>query len=346
MASINTLITKIFKTYGYEILRNAEHMKYILAKKDNVTLSVGYLLSDSRPTKRDIKSFIKTSRNDEAQKNIFISLTELEDDFRSILTSSNVELWDRDDFEREIGRALLSDLPDLGGEGQADFESVVDRVSVTDETESDRHEIMVPFVLGEVPTTISGEKSTEVEDTGLNIMPPRVNRDEAKTITRKIVRSFRFDLQLVPYYIFDFACEIEEGKRKAKKLNRGTLGINSLSNIIEEWPAEYDTVSSLDVEYTKLEPAFSAEEALDRIREAVISLNTLEVESIEDKGTAIIIEKKKIKPKEDVMEISSRGVVYMPVWCVEGSNGVIIVDATSGKIVKEDIFKNKNVSFL
>jgi hypothetical protein len=349
MTSINTLISKIFQAYGYKILRNAEHIQYILAKKDNITLSVGYSLPNSEPMKREVRNFIKTSRNDEAHRSIFVAPTELSADLKQILSSTDIEIWGREEFEREIGRALLSDLPDTGGGGEANFASVVETESkVKEEPSNDRQEILVPFVLGEPATSISGEKTSEPEpvDTGLNIMYPRIDREEAQLLTQKVVRSFRFDLQLIPYYIFDYACEVEEGQHQTRTLNKGTLGINSLSNIIEEWPSEYETISSIDHEFTKLEPAFTAEEALERIQEAVISLNTREVESIEDRGTAIIIEKKKIRPKEDAMEISSRGMVFMPVWCVEGSNGVIILDATSGKIVKEDIYKDKNVSFL
>jgi hypothetical protein len=345
MTSFNTLITKIFKTYGYEILRNTEHQRYIFAKKDTITLAIGYLLPDAKPTKRDIRGFIKSSHNDEAHRSIFIS-TELTDELKNILEGQNIEVWERDNLEREIGKALLSDLPEFGGEGQADFETVMEKPAQTTSNDSERHEIMVPFVLGEIPTTISGEKSQETLDSDLTIMLPKINREQAQSLTKKIVRSIRFDLQLIPYYIFDFSCEVEEGKSKKRKLNKGTLGINSLSNHIEEWPDNYDTVNSIDQEFTKLEPSFTLEEATEKVREAVIALNTREIESIEDKGTAIIIEKKKIKPKDDVMDINSRGMVYMPVWCVEGSNGVIIVDATSGKIVREDIFKDKNVSFL
>ena len=128
--------------------------------------------------------------------------------------------------------------------------------------------------------------------------------------------------------------------------NKGTLGINALSNTIEEWPQSFETVTALEQEYTKLDPSFTMEEAQELIKEAVIAINTREVETIEDKGSAIIIEKKKITPKEDVMDIHTRGTIYMPVWCVEGSNGIITIDATTGKVLKEDIYRDQNVSFL
>jgi hypothetical protein len=356
MAQINNLITKIFQTHGYEIRRNAEHVQYILANKDSINLAIGYNTGEDMPSRKDIRNFIKSSLNDEAHRSIYISMKSLDEDLKNILERQKVEIWDRDKVAHEIGRVMLGDLSEKveEEEKQADFTTFFDvdnviKPKMTEpsvESQPERQEIMVPFVLGEVQSTISGEKKTEAVDTGLSIMEPKITRELAENITKKIVRSYRFDLQLVPYYIFDYACEVVEGQSKETKTNRGTLGINTLSNHIEEWPEDFSTVSTIDQEYTKLEPAFSMEEASSLVVEAVIELNTRELETIEDKGTAIIIEKKKIRPKEDVMEISSRGTVYMPVWCVEGSNGIITVDATSGSILKEDIYKDKNVSFL
>ena len=355
MTQINTLITKIFQTHGYDIRRNAEHNQYILANKDSINLAIGYNTGEDMPTRKDIRNFIKTSLNDEAHRSIYITMKSLDDDLTNILERQKVEIWDRDKVAHEIGRVMLSDLPEKEQEEQQvefstffDMDNVVRPQSADTavEPEPERQEIMVPFVLGEVQSTISGEKKKEAVDTGLSIMEPKISREQAQGLTKKIVRSYRFDLQLIPYYIFDFACEVVEGQSRKTKMNRGTLGINTLSNHIEEWPEAFDTVSTIEQDYTKLEPAFTLEEASSLVAEAVIELNTREMETIEDKGTAIIIEKKKIQPKEDVMEISSRGTVYMPVWCVEGSNGLITVDATTGRVIKEDIYKDKNVSFL
>ena len=49
-----------------------------------------------------------------------------------------------------------------------------------------------------------------------------------------------------------------------------------------------------------------------------------------------------MSPKEDAIEINRRGLIYLPVWCVEGSNGVMIINATTGKVVKEDTYREGN----
>ena len=37
--------------------------------------------------------------------------------------------------------------------------------------------------------------------------------------------------------------------------------------------------------------------------------------------------------------LEKRGLVMVPVWCVEGSHGVMILDATTGKIISEDYYQ-------
>jgi len=34
-----------------------------------------------------------------------------------------------------------------------------------------------------------------------------------------------------------------------------------------------------------------------------------------------------------------KGLVYLPIWTVEGSNGVMLVNAVTGKIIKEDFYR-------
>ena len=38
--------------------------------------------------------------------------------------------------------------------------------------------------------------------------------------------------------------------------------------------------------------------------------------------------------------------VYLPVWCIEGRNGVMIIDAASGNILKEETFKSRETVIL
>jgi len=42
---------------------------------------------------------------------------------------------------------------------------------------------------------------------------------------------------------------------------------------------------------------------------------------------------------KNTIDIQDKGIVYLPVWCAEGSKGVMLVDATTGNVIREDPFK-------
>jgi hypothetical protein len=37
------------------------------------------------------------------------------------------------------------------------------------------------------------------------------------------------------------------------------------------------------------------------------------------------------------MAIEPKGLIYLPVWCIEGKGGAMIVNSSSGKIVSEHL---------
>ena len=58
-------------------------------------------------------------------------------------------------------------------------------------------------------------------------------------------------------------------------------------------------------------------------------------ETVKDFGHSEIIERK--RSKEEAVMIEPKGLVYLPVWCVEGKNGAMIVNSSSGKIISEHL---------
>jgi len=52
-------------------------------------------------------------------------------------------------------------------------------------------------------------------------------------------------------------------------------------------------------------------------------------ETVKDFGHSEIIERK--RPKEESVLIEPKGLVYLPVWCVEGKNGAMIVNSSSAR---------------
>jgi hypothetical protein len=71
----------------------------------------------------------------------------------------------------------------------------------------------------------------------------------------------------------------------------------------------------------------------------ILRLHTSEREMVSDEGSVTVTERKKVVPKLENIELVSQGIYYLPIWCVEGVHGVLIINAGSGKIVKEDYYK-------
>jgi hypothetical protein len=114
---------------------------------------------------------------------------------------------------------------------------------------------------------------------------------------------------------------------------------------VETWNFDFETVMDMETTHTKLEPKFDENKAFDTARERAIALNTREIQTVDDRGAVTIYEKRKVRPKEGAIDIKKRGLIYLPVWCVEGSNGVMIIDATSGKVIKEDLFRDSSDAY-
>ncbi|WP_455392998.1 hypothetical protein [[Eubacterium] cellulosolvens] len=181
------------------------------------------------------------------------------------------------------------------------------------------------------------DTTTAPENKEVWVIKPNVTKDQAAGMANKIVRGFRFNLELIPYYIFSYKCTFETDTAEPKT-NSGIIGINGLTSNIEEWRGNLKTIRYLEEEHTKLEIKFPYDKAVSLAHEAVVELNTTSVETREESDSTVIFEKKRLKPKSDAIEIHSKGLYYLPVWCIEGSNGLMIIDASSGKVIKEDIF--------
>jgi hypothetical protein len=119
----------------------------------------------------------------------------------------------------------------------------------------------------------------------------------------------------------------------------GILSINGLTSNVEDWSDNIETVKNIDEPHTKLDVKFSYDNAISLIKQAIMERNTKLIETREEYDSTIIFEKKKLKPKPEAIDINSKGLYYLPVWCIEGSNGLMIIDANTGKVIKEDMFK-------
>jgi hypothetical protein len=367
--SFQNLVVKIFKSHGFEIDSTSNYNKYILATKDNITLSIGYAEPGSELTMGDLRSFFRSAKRDHADRMIFVIPGSYPPSMERFADERNIQLWDRERFEREIGRAVVTDIESIDkGDILDDELSTLLKPSSKPKHEpssvSDEVAIMVPTMLfgddsesesksssGTSTTETQTQPGTSIFETSygatsepkddgekLNIIKPKVTKDLAATMAKKIVKGFRFNLELIPYYVFNYSCTLAT-ENKEPSIDKGLISINGLTNNVEEWEDNIETTKYLEEPHTKIDVKFSPDNALSVVKKAVMERNTKVVETREEYDSTIIFEKKKLKPKPEAINIESKGLFYLPVWCIEGSNGLMIIDANSGKVIKEDIFK-------
>ncbi len=328
------ILKKILKSYDFDI--EEEHNDYLIAIKDGTRIGAAVLEATDEITFSDVQVKRRELPQD-LDKIILATTSDVESQIEDLAGAENVILWDKKKLEEEIGRAVL-------GDSKVDFlaEESVEEIRQTKRPSSDelkKPSEPIPLEISPLDVKIEPRKHEDVAEA---IMKPQITMGEVSEISKKIVQGFRFDLELIPYYLYNYTCELVVEGQKAPHVSSGTLAVNGLTNSAEKWDFEFDTVSDMETTHTKLEPRFDEDRAYVTARESAIALNTKEIQTVDDRGAVTIYEKKKVRPKEGAIDIVKRGLIYLPVWCIEGSNGVMIINATTGKIIKEDIYRESN----
>lgn len=187
-------------------------------------------------------------------------------------------------------------------------------------------------VLGDLVTDCLGEMDKVPEA----MVRPTLEKEDVVEIGNKMVDGFNYILDLVPYFVFDYTSLVEyDGEVHESK---GTIGVNALTESPEIW--EHDTERMDGIEYfdRKREPKTDEVEAFQIAQRKAIELGTVVKESVKEREDATIEQKKSVKPKKEDVQLEGLGLVYLPIWCVEGSKGSIIINASTGKILKEDLY--------
>jgi hypothetical protein len=168
------------------------------------------------------------------------------------------------------------------------------------------------------------------------IIKPVMTFDDVVELSKKTVGGFRYVLELVPHFIFQYSYELrgEEGSLE----NSGLISVNALTKKCEIWRRNFETVSMLDHETKKIEPRLGEAEASELARMHAVDKSTMVVEDVTEKEHTVVIEKKRVGPEANEMSVKLEGLYYLPIWCVEGTNGVMIVNAAAGKIIEEDYY--------
>ncbi|MEE9115770.1 MAG: hypothetical protein V3U09_02615 [Thermoplasmata archaeon] len=165
---------------------------------------------------------------------------------------------------------------------------------------------------------------------------PTLEKEDVVEIGNKMVDGFNYILDLVPYFVFEYTSMVEEDGEVHE--SKGTIGVNALTESPEIWDHDMERMDGIEYFDRKREPKIDEVEAFQIAQRKAIELGTVVKESVKERDDATIEQKKSIKPRKEDVQMEGLGLVYLPIWCVEGSKGSIIINASTGKILKEDLY--------
>ena len=283
---------------------------YLYGKRDDTSIVI---LAASDMIKDDVQDFVKNVSGFPGRK-VVASLGQIDSTVQSYLQENGIHYWGREEIEHELGNMQLASVSNVTGK------SLVDEV-ISDE---------IPQRLSEPPEQAIPVIVESTRGEAEQIVKPNFFLEDVKYLARHEIKGHKFDLELVPHYLFHYVLNLEGGKQKA-----GIAAVNALTSQVEIWRWGFELVESIDLPHARQEPKIDFEQAKALAQELVSREYRSQVETVRDYGHSEIIERQ--RPQKDSMMLEPKGLVYLPVWCVEGQGGAMIVNASSGKIISEHI---------
>lgn len=307
MATLKDYMTQILESREFSV---REKDGYILGRREDISVII---MAASDMILEDVQDFVRNVSDFSGHK-VVASLGKVDDRVQSFLQEKGVHYWGREEIEHEIGNLQLEAVSRDGGK------SLIDEVIADD---MPRRPIEPPEQA--IPVIVES-----AEERAERIVKPNFTLEDVKYLSRHEVQGYKFDLELVPHYLFHYVLSFGDGKQKA-----GIAAVNALTSHVEIWRWGFELVDSIALPYAKREPKIDYEKAKQLAQDLVAKEYKSHTETVKDFGHSEIIERK--RSQKDSMVLEPKGLVYLPVWCVEGTRGAMIVNSSSGKIISEHL---------
>jgi hypothetical protein len=165
---------------------------------------------------------------------------------------------------------------------------------------------------------------------GERVVRPRIGRAEAETLAG--VDSPRYTLRLVPYYVAAYRVRPSSPHGAPGTVLNRLVAVNAVSRAAEIWEdGERELVSGIDEPHQRLVPQLGEAQAMAVATDAVRRHHTVDVEHTEQHGGALVIETRRMPPSADDLRLGPMGLLYVPFWYAEGSEGRVVLDAVTGR---------------
>lgn len=299
-AEIEELIIEMLDYYGYRVINVADRV--IRAERKGDEIVVTYALPNE-VLEEEVWERLSKLRKIVATTKLFINLTkcqEVTNDLLKTLKEHSIVLVPIENFEMEIGRVKLS-------------------------------KILAKFEEAECCPETDIKYSPEERFFVLKLDRNGIEKEGEK------VGAFNYELRYVPFHLFTYTCEIKRNGVKAKI--GGNLAVDAVNGQIKKWRKIPEVTKMPEYPGTLSPVSLNVEEAKALATEWILHNETREISPIEMKIDKIIVIEKRIeRPDPDTIVLDYIGIFHLPIWYVEGSAGVMIVNAADGTVIDMEFF--------
>ncbi|HNX47801.1 MAG TPA: hypothetical protein PLC39_03720 [Methanomassiliicoccales archaeon] len=304
MTTLNAVLKEILETRGFLVDQVGP---FVRGRRDNIEL---HFFPYVRHSPAAMEELVKTAPVTKG-KVVLAALVPLAESTLAALPPGLV-VWDREAVEHEIGRTRIEKLV-----GEED------------------HGLIDDLYADDVPMLDDDHSGVGEE----RILPMRISLQEVVELTSKTVGGYSQRLELVPHYVFAYQVPLFVGEGKVGG-REGNMAVNALTKGVQPWDQVPETVTNLDQGYKRLEPVLEEEDATALVRTTVEREHTYDRDMIRENGQVTMTERVTVHPRLDLGSVRPLGIYYVPIWCVEGTKGVMIIDASNGKVLSEDYFRD------
>ena len=284
-----------------------------------------------------------------ADRVIVASLGRFTEQARLLAMNRKVQLWDRAHLEEEVGRMVMGEVDTRPAAPVEDsllepfIEGTLAGLGPDDAGASrDQYAGGQGGTQGAIPATGEppGDRGAGVRPElpdGEAMVRPEITLEQAREMVKdRLEGAFRFDLQLLPHHVLAYSVEID-GPGGTKVERTGGILVNAISGDASEWRPGA-TMEKLEPGRIRIEPSVERATATRNALELVMSLHTRVVNLKQEKRSVTVYEKRTMRPRDNAVLLEYKGMLYIPVWCVEASEGAAVLDAITGRVIKEEVF--------
>ncbi len=317
------IIKKIFTYYGYSV--SPADISDLLAEKDQDHLFIKY---DTTANLNSIRYF-SNSLERYGGKGILI-LESADGKTRSFALDKGLAIWDMNELESWVGRAVLS------GALEEDSEKTVEDTPPKEEELFPAIQPQVQFQQ-EVPPEPSKTTYEKTIRILLRSIPVNIGKSDSLSIAEaKIGKSRSQKLNFIPvwHYSYSFSAQKKFKSRLVDLTGDGEGYIHALTgeNSFIKYRNVQDNTFVPTQNYEIKQPAVSKKDALSKALESIIREHSKEIRLNEMIGDTIIFENKVFAPDPESIDLKME-LLHIPVWEIKGPGETIEINGYDGHIV-------------